>query len=192
MAPSKLEQEDHSRDAAFNKAMHKDSSKAEGGFRAMMKKDKAAQKAAVEEYFKHWDNKAAKDETPEMREVCSGPSYLHMPHTDRLLSQARRAEYATLTRQYGLKSPRNFLHMLINTVATTTSEQICTSMVGDSHSTSAASRTVRVSTKPLLATNTTSPRRLVSRMETKSSTLAVVLVVRLEKSQSSQAHTSLA
>jgi hypothetical protein len=55
MAPAKLETENHSRDAAFNKAMHK--------------KDKAAQKAAVDEYFKHWDNKAAKDETPETREV---------------------------------------------------------------------------------------------------------------------------
>ena len=70
MAPSKLEQEDHTRDAAFNKAMHQDSSNAQGGFRAMMKKDKVAQKAAVDEYFKHWDNKAAEDETPEIREVC--------------------------------------------------------------------------------------------------------------------------
>jgi sterol 24-C-methyltransferase len=69
MAPTRLETEDHSRDAAFNKAMHKDSSKAEGGFSAMMKKDAAAQKAAVDEYFKHWDNKAAKDETKEDREV---------------------------------------------------------------------------------------------------------------------------
>ena len=70
MASAKLEQENHARDAAFNKAMHKDSSNAEGGFRAMMKKDKAAQKAAVDEYFKHWDNKAAKDETDADREVC--------------------------------------------------------------------------------------------------------------------------
>ena len=70
MAPAKLENEDHTRDAAFNKAMHKDSANAQGGFSAMMKKDKAAQKAAVDEYFKHWDNKAAKDETPEIREVC--------------------------------------------------------------------------------------------------------------------------
>ena len=69
MAPAKLETEDHTRDAAFNKAMHKDSSSAQGGFSAMLKKDKAAQKAAVDEYFKHWDNKAAKDETPEIREV---------------------------------------------------------------------------------------------------------------------------
>ncbi|POS86119.1 sterol 24-C-methyltransferase [Erysiphe pulchra] len=76
-----LETEDHSRDAAFNRAMHKDSSNAEGGFRAMLKKDNSAQKAAVDEYFKHWDNKTAKDETEKDRE-------------------ARRAEYATLTRQY--------------------------------------------------------------------------------------------
>jgi hypothetical protein len=69
MAPAKLETENHSRDAAFNKAMHKDSAGATGGFSAMLKKDKAAQKAAVDEYFKHWDNKAAKDETPETREV---------------------------------------------------------------------------------------------------------------------------
>ncbi|KAL2062155.1 hypothetical protein VTL71DRAFT_6421 [Oculimacula yallundae] len=81
MAPSKLETEDHTRDAAFNKAMHKDSSGAKGGFSAMMKKDKTAQKAAVDEYFKHWDDKSAKDETPEIRE-------------------ARKAEYATLTRHY--------------------------------------------------------------------------------------------
>jgi sterol 24-C-methyltransferase len=69
MAPAKLETEDHSRDAAFNKALHKDSSTAQGGFSAMLKKDKVAQKAAVDEYFKHWDNKAAKDETPEIIEV---------------------------------------------------------------------------------------------------------------------------
>lgn len=70
MAPSKLETEDHSRDAAFNKAMHKNSSAATGGFSAMMKKDKVAQKAAVDEYFKHWDNKSALDETLADREVC--------------------------------------------------------------------------------------------------------------------------
>ncbi|KAK0105168.1 Delta(24)-sterol C-methyltransferase [Cadophora gregata] len=81
MAPTKLETEDHTRDAAFNKAMHKGSSAAKGGFSAMLKKDKAAQKAAVDEYFKHWDDKSAKDETPEIRE-------------------ARKAEYATLTRHY--------------------------------------------------------------------------------------------
>jgi sterol 24-C-methyltransferase len=69
MAPAKLEQEDHTRDAAFNKAMHKDSAGATGGFSAMMKKDKTAQKAAVDEYFKHWDNKTAKDETTADRDV---------------------------------------------------------------------------------------------------------------------------
>ncbi|KAG9541165.1 putative tocopherol O-methyltransferase, partial [Aureobasidium melanogenum] len=81
MAPHSLEQEDHSRDAAFNKVMHGTSAQKRGGFAAMLSKGADGQKAAVDEYFKHWDNKAAKDETPEIRE-------------------ARRAEYATLTRHY--------------------------------------------------------------------------------------------
>jgi sterol 24-C-methyltransferase len=86
MAPSAtytnatLEKEDHARDAAFNKALHGRSSEAAGGLMAMRKKDEAAQKAAVDEYFKHWDNKAAATETEATRE-------------------ARRAEYASLTRQ---------------------------------------------------------------------------------------------
>jgi hypothetical protein len=69
MASTILEKEDHSRDAAFNKAMHKNSAGAMGGFSAMMKKDKSAQKAAVDEYFKHWDQKAAATETVADREV---------------------------------------------------------------------------------------------------------------------------
>ena len=86
MAPSAtspvgtLEKEDHVRDAAFNKALHGKSSEAAGGFMAMRNKDKASQKAAVDEYFKHWDNKSAATETDETR-------------------KARRDEYATLTRQ---------------------------------------------------------------------------------------------
>ena len=79
MAPSQLEQEDHARDAAFNKALLGKSSKAQGGFAAMRGKDAAAQKAAVDEYFKHWDNKAAEDETPETRAVsilcCQFPRF---------------------------------------------------------------------------------------------------------------------
>jgi sterol 24-C-methyltransferase len=35
----------------------------------MLGKGADGQKAAVDEYFKHWDNKDAKDETPEIREV---------------------------------------------------------------------------------------------------------------------------
>ena len=50
--------------------MHKTSAQSKGGFTAMMQKDKTAQKAAVDEYFKHWDNKAAKDETAADRKVC--------------------------------------------------------------------------------------------------------------------------
>ncbi|OJJ50635.1 hypothetical protein ASPZODRAFT_221566 [Penicilliopsis zonata CBS 506.65] len=81
MAPASLEREDHQRDADFNVAMHGKSSQARGGMAAMRAKDSAAQKAAVDEYFKHWDNKEAETETEEIR-------------------AARRAEYATLTRHY--------------------------------------------------------------------------------------------
>lgn len=86
MAPSAvtsqhlLEKEDKERDAAFNKALHGKSSDARGGLMAMRTKDVAAQKEAVDEYFKHWDNKLAAAETEEVR-------------------KARRDEYATLTRQ---------------------------------------------------------------------------------------------
>ncbi|KAL8990784.1 MAG: hypothetical protein Q9177_000636 [Variospora cf. flavescens] len=81
MAPIALESEDHVRDAAFNNIMHGKSADEKAGFRAMLKKNPAAQKAAVDEYFKHWDNKLASVETVEVRE-------------------ARKAEYASLTRHY--------------------------------------------------------------------------------------------
>ena len=78
MAPIALETEDHNRDAAFNKIMHGKSAEEKAGFRAMLKKDPSAQKAAVAEYFKHWDNKLAGTETAEIREVCS-TSILYQP-----------------------------------------------------------------------------------------------------------------
>lgn len=84
MAPaavSPLEKEDHARDAAFNKTLHGSSAEKRGGMAALLRKDAASQKAAVDEYFKHWDNKAAGVETEEVR-------------------KARRDEYATLTKQY--------------------------------------------------------------------------------------------
>lgn len=79
----RLEAEDHERDAAFNKAMHGSSAVAAGGFAAMFKKDAAAKQVALDEYFKHFDNKGAENETDADR-------------------AARTAEYATLTRQYVL------------------------------------------------------------------------------------------
>jgi sterol 24-C-methyltransferase len=69
MAPTALEKENHQRDAEFNAAMHGNSAQAKGGFAAMRQKSAAAQKAAVDEYFKHWDNKSAETETEEIREV---------------------------------------------------------------------------------------------------------------------------
>lgn len=69
MAPATLEREDLARDAAFNKVLHGKSAKAEGGLAAMRKKDTAAQKVAMDEYFKHWDKRDAADETDAIREV---------------------------------------------------------------------------------------------------------------------------
>lgn len=71
MSPAALEQEDHARDAAFNKALHGNSAKARGGFSAMLKKNTKAQEAAVDDYFKHWDQKPSAEETEEIREVST-------------------------------------------------------------------------------------------------------------------------
>jgi hypothetical protein len=71
MTPAKLEAEDHQRDAAFNKTLHGKSASARGGLSALRNKDAMAHRAAFEEYFKHFENKAAADETEEIREVSS-------------------------------------------------------------------------------------------------------------------------
>nr|POF03941.1 sterol 24-c-methyltransferase erg-4 [Quercus suber] len=81
MPVTALEKQDLQRDAAFKEALHGKTGASSNSFMNMLGKDHAAQKAAVDEYFKHWDNKASADETEEIRE-------------------ARRAEYATLTRHY--------------------------------------------------------------------------------------------
>ena len=80
MAPTALETEDHSRDAAFNKVMHGKSVDSKG-FRSMLNKDHVAHKAATDEYFKHWDNKSADLETAEIREVIADRSsnWTHCP-----------------------------------------------------------------------------------------------------------------
>ncbi|KAK3050235.1 Delta(24)-sterol C-methyltransferase [Extremus antarcticus] len=76
-----LEKQDRDRDAAFKTALHGTTGTDTNSFRAMLGKSHSAQSEAVSEYFKHWDNKSAAVETDETRE-------------------ARRAEYATLTRHY--------------------------------------------------------------------------------------------
>lgn len=81
MAPGRLEPEDYQRDTAFKQALHGKTAEGPKGLYAMMGKDHKAQQAAVDEYFKHWDNKGSAEETDETR-------------------QARRDEYATLTRHY--------------------------------------------------------------------------------------------
>lgn len=51
------------RHTTFENIMHKKTAQTDGGFSAMLKKDKDAQRAAVADYFQHWDNKEAKTET---------------------------------------------------------------------------------------------------------------------------------
>lgn len=82
MAKPQLEAEDHKRDAAFNKALHGTTATGRGGLFAMAGKNRAAQQAAVDEYFKHWDSKAAVDETEETREVKDILWFQLFAHTD--------------------------------------------------------------------------------------------------------------
>lgn len=64
-----VEMEDHARDADFNRAMHGETAKEPSHLLAMLKKDSNAQKVAADEYFKHWDNKGAANETEKDRRV---------------------------------------------------------------------------------------------------------------------------
>jgi sterol 24-C-methyltransferase len=75
------------RNSTFDKILHGGSSESRGGLRAMMGKDRGANEAAVNEYFQHWDNKTAQDETEAVR-------------------QARTDDYASLTRQCVCYAPR--------------------------------------------------------------------------------------
>lgn len=71
---------EQARNSAFDHALHGTSGTGQGGFKAMMSKDNGARKAAMEQYFQHWDDKKVEDETAEVRQV-------------------RTDDYATLTRQ---------------------------------------------------------------------------------------------
>lgn len=66
--------------SVFDTILHRSSTESQGGLRAMMNKDRSANAAAMDDYFKHWDKKTAEDETMTIR-------------------QARKVEYASLTRQ---------------------------------------------------------------------------------------------
>lgn len=67
--------------SAFDNLLHRATAEKDGGIGAILRKDHRAQKAASEEYFRHWDDKSAQHET----------------ESDRA---ERTEEYASLTRQY--------------------------------------------------------------------------------------------
>lgn len=86
-----LEREDKVRDAEFNKALHGKSAQARGGMAAMFAKGYDAKKAAVDEYFKHFDGQSAKDETPEQRAVSTCPvHHTAAAHRSRLTAHVFR------------------------------------------------------------------------------------------------------
>ena len=80
MSSQALLRADEARDSAFDKVLHGVSSKTKGGVRAMLGKDNAAHAAAMQEYFQHWDNRDAQNETEDVR-------------------QSRTEDYASLTGQ---------------------------------------------------------------------------------------------
>jgi sterol 24-C-methyltransferase len=95
MSPSKkvaLEKEDHARDAAFMKALHGKSTETAGGFSAILNKNKEAQKLAIDQYFKHFDNKRAETETDADREVRSPPATDVAPLAAILTDPIRRGQ----------------------------------------------------------------------------------------------------
>ncbi|KAK9353545.1 S-adenosyl-L-methionine-dependent methyltransferase [Lipomyces doorenjongii] len=75
------QKQDRARDAQFKTALHGKNSTSKTGFVAAISKNADAQKAAVAEYFKHWDNKRPSTETEDDKKT-------------------RLEEYATLTKHY--------------------------------------------------------------------------------------------
>lgn len=152
MSPIALEDEDHNRDATFNKILHGKSAEEKAGFRAMLKKDPAAQKAAIDEYFKHWDNKVAGAETAEIREVCArhltsrGGNGLNdaIGATSRIRNPHQTVRLQVVS---SCKSPS------LTLAATTTSRPISMSMAGAPLSISADSPMGKASTRPSLVMN---------------------------------------
>lgn len=66
--------------STFDGALHRGSTNSQG-LRAISRKDKSLHNFAMNEYFKHWDNKDAENETEDIR-------------------RGRREDYLSLTRQY--------------------------------------------------------------------------------------------
>jgi sterol 24-C-methyltransferase len=79
MSEFKLAPKEYQKDADFAKALH--GSGERKGFGAVLNKDRAAQQAAVDGYFKHWDNKGPTEETEEDK-------------------KARLDDYSNLTKHY--------------------------------------------------------------------------------------------
>lgn len=69
MPSAVLAEADHERDLAFYQALHGSSASQRSTFIAMLSKNSSSQQVAADAYFKHWDNKDARIETEQDREV---------------------------------------------------------------------------------------------------------------------------
>ena len=67
MSQQKLAPKEFKRDADFTKALH--GSAANGGYNALLGKNRDAQAQAIDGYFKHWDNKGPKNETDQDKQA---------------------------------------------------------------------------------------------------------------------------
>lgn len=63
------QKQNRAQDAQFKDAMHGKDSTSRTGFLSAISKNDDAQQAAVDEYFKHWDNKRPSNETEEDKKV---------------------------------------------------------------------------------------------------------------------------
>lgn len=95
MGKIQLEQENKERDAAFNKAMHGKTAAQASGIATILFKDPEAKQAALDEYFKHFDNKKAENETEADRKVRLAQT---LPFTKDLLDRGADHEQNPLHR----------------------------------------------------------------------------------------------
>lgn len=210
-----LEKEDKERDAAFNKAMHGKTAAQANSVATILFKNPEAKQAALDAYFKHFDNKKADNETEADRKVClaaflgpatrscsgatpsSYPFSHHVLTTDSLTGTNRRVRHIDKTvstplylRDSSRDISEHFADLFCPITATTTLLPTSTSSDGASRSTSAVSQSASPSTKPLPAMSTTLHTRSASRRACRSLMLAAVSVDPHARSPSSPAQIS--
>lgn len=70
--PSKMALLPPDTNTAFDSLLHRATAEKDGGIGAILKKDHRAQKAASEEYFRHWDKTAQQETEADRAERSDG------------------------------------------------------------------------------------------------------------------------